>query len=217
MITLALDASTYQGTVAVLHGHRLLASRRATMRGRETEALMPAVMAAMADAGIEPQDLAQVVCGAGPGSFTSLRIAAGIAKGLAHGRSIPLLAVSSLTLLAAASVHQPATCMAVLDALRGEWYASVLQRDALGQWIELHPAATVPDADVEGRAAALGCDIVGGRWQPAAPDAAAVATLMEHDPSQHLVPVDLGSWEPRYGRLAEAQVKWEAAHGRALG
>jgi tRNA threonylcarbamoyladenosine biosynthesis protein TsaB len=29
-------------------------------------------------------------------------------------------------------------------------------------------------------------------------------------------PVDLASWEPVYGRLAEAQVKWEAAHGRAL-
>jgi hypothetical protein len=28
--------------------------------------------------------------------------------------------------------------------------------------------------------------------------------------------VDLATWEPNYGRLAEAQVKWEAAHGRAL-
>jgi tRNA threonylcarbamoyladenosine biosynthesis protein TsaB len=27
---------------------------------------------------------------------------------------------------------------------------------------------------------------------------------------------DLATWEPAYGRLAEAQVKWEAAHGRAL-
>jgi hypothetical protein len=29
-------------------------------------------------------------------------------------------------------------------------------------------------------------------------------------------PVDLASWEPDYGRLAEAQVRWEAAHGRPL-
>ena len=29
-------------------------------------------------------------------------------------------------------------------------------------------------------------------------------------------PVDLASWEPNYGRLAEAQVRWEAAHGRPL-
>jgi tRNA threonylcarbamoyladenosine biosynthesis protein TsaB len=29
-------------------------------------------------------------------------------------------------------------------------------------------------------------------------------------------PVDLASWEPDYGRLAEAQVRWEAAHGRSL-
>jgi tRNA threonylcarbamoyladenosine biosynthesis protein TsaB len=30
-------------------------------------------------------------------------------------------------------------------------------------------------------------------------------------------PVDRARWEPAYGRLAEAQVKWEAAHGRPLG
>jgi tRNA threonylcarbamoyladenosine biosynthesis protein TsaB len=29
-------------------------------------------------------------------------------------------------------------------------------------------------------------------------------------------PVDLASWEPDYGRLAEAQVRWERAHGRPL-
>jgi tRNA threonylcarbamoyladenosine biosynthesis protein TsaB len=29
-------------------------------------------------------------------------------------------------------------------------------------------------------------------------------------------PVDLATWEPAYGRLAEAQVKWEREHGRAL-
>ena len=29
-------------------------------------------------------------------------------------------------------------------------------------------------------------------------------------------PVSLESWEPNYGRLAEAQVKWELANGRVL-
>ena len=31
-----------------------------------------------------------------------------------------------------------------------------------------------------------------------------------------LPPVSLAAWEPDYGRLAEAQVKWERAHGRPL-
>ena len=34
--------------------------------------------------------------------------------------------------------------------------------------------------------------------------------------AQALGPVDLAGWEPLYGRLAEAQVKWEASHGRPL-
>jgi tRNA threonylcarbamoyladenosine biosynthesis protein TsaB len=37
-----------------------------------------------------------------------------------------------------------------------------------------------------------------------------MATLLDRGP------VDIDTWEPQYGRLAEAQVKWEAAHGRPL-
>jgi tRNA threonylcarbamoyladenosine biosynthesis protein TsaB len=44
----------------------------------------------------------------------------------------------------------------------------------------------------------------------ARPHARAVALMAEP------AAVDLATWEPAYGRLAEAQVKWEAAHGRAL-
>ena len=46
------------------------------------------------------------------------------------------------------------------------------------------------------------------------PDASAVASLLSRVIAAGAVPLD--SWEPRYGRLAEAQVKWEAAHGRPL-
>ena len=95
-LTLALDASTYAGSVAVLRGARVVAERTVAMRGEHEERLMPAVVAALGEAGAVPRAVARVVCGAGPGSFTSLRIAASIAKGVAEGSGATLLAVPSL-------------------------------------------------------------------------------------------------------------------------
>src|SRR4051812_50046839 len=77
------------------------------MRGRESEALMPAVADCLSRAAVKASELSRVVCGSGPGSFTSLRIAASIAKGVAAGACCPLFAVSSLALLAGWGGEQP--------------------------------------------------------------------------------------------------------------
>ena len=91
MITLVLEASTYAGSAAVIDGARILAERAVAMRGREHEALMPSVAEVLADAGVGPRAIERVVCGAGPGSFTSLRIAGAIAKGISLAAVCPLV------------------------------------------------------------------------------------------------------------------------------
>src|SRR5579871_1070450 len=101
VITLALDASTYTGTVAVLRGTELIAEGEAAMRGEREERLMPEVLETLQRAGCKVRDVQRVVCGAGPGSFTSLRIAGAIAKGIAMGNGAELFAVSSLALIPA--------------------------------------------------------------------------------------------------------------------
>src|SRR5687767_15520601 len=103
------------------------------MRGRDAELLMPAVDQALRDAGTALSAVQRVVCGAGPGSFTSLRIAASIAKGIAVGRSIPLYAISSLALIVAGNVKDgprgARRYMATMDALRGETYVANFEHD----------------------------------------------------------------------------------------
>ena len=90
---LALDASTYRGSVAVIRGTRVVADAATAMRGTSEsergERLMPAVAAVLDRAHVRVADLGAVVCGSGPGSFTSLRIAAAIAKGIADGADVP--------------------------------------------------------------------------------------------------------------------------------
>lgn len=217
MITLALDASTYRGTVAVLDDSRILAEGEAAMRNRDAELLMPCVVDTLAKSGNELQAVRRVVCGAGPGSFTSLRIAASIAKGISAGLAIPLYGVSSLALIVAGNLeaaHGDTSFLAVLDAMRGESYIASIAV-AGGAVRRIGDVRIVPTPDVPRVAARAGAQAVGpdcpGHWQP---HVRGIARLQETMASAG--PVDLASWEPVYGRLAEAQVKWEAIHGRAL-
>lgn len=216
MIGLVLDASTYVGTVAVLRDGAVVASAEAAMRGEREERLMPAVAATLAAAGVSPASVERIVCGSGPGSFTSLRIAASIAKGMAYAHDASLCAVSSLTLMVAALEPLPAEghYLAVLDALRGEAYVQLVAVGAAGVSAVGEPRI-VALGDVDAVAGEAGATTVGaGRSIEAAPHARGAARLLP--PLDGLPPVDLATWEPAYGRLAEAQVRWEAAHGRPL-
>ena len=218
-LSLAIDASTYRGSVAVLRGTRVLAEREVAMKGADTERLMPAVADALAEAGVDVRALARVVCGEGPGSFTSLRIAGAIAKGIASARSIPLHAVSSLFLIAAAADPplDEGAWLCVADAMRGECYATDVFVAPYGVLVHETSARLVRPADFDAERAhekrIVGPNVAGvdrESW----PHARGVALDLERIASER--PVDLDAWEPSYGRLAEAQVKWEAAHGRPL-
>jgi len=218
MITLALDASTYVGDVAVLRGVEVLASASVAMKGAEHERLMPAVADVLRSARIDVDAIERVVCGAGPGSFTSLRIAGAICKGIACGVGIPLFAVHSMALIVAGAQPSVGRYLSVVDALRGEAYVGLYEVDAEQRLHELEPARIVSLTDVEALATEVGAQTIGPSRDLCAivanPRARAVGVL------ENLIaangPVDLASWEPAYGRLAEAQVKWEAAHGRPL-
>ena len=218
MITLGLDASTYVGDVAVLRDADLLASESVAMKGAEHERLMPAVVDVLRSAGIDVDAIDRVVCGAGPGSFTSLRIAGAICKGIACGVGVPLFAVQSMALIVAGAEPPVGRYLSVVDALRGEAYVGLYEVGADRGVHELEPARIVPVVEVESLAADLGAQTIGPSRDlcsiVANPRAQAIASL--EDVLTASGPVDLASWEPSYGRLAEAQVKWEAAHGRPL-
>jgi tRNA threonylcarbamoyladenosine biosynthesis protein TsaB len=64
-----------------------------------------------------------VIVGAGPGSFTGVRVAAATARGLAHGLGVPLYAYSSLAAVAMETGLDGNVC-ALFDARRGEVYAA---------------------------------------------------------------------------------------------
>ena len=218
MITLVLEAATYAGSVALLRDGTLCGERSVAMRGREHEALLPAVAELLEEQGVLPTSIGRVVCGAGPGSFTSLRIAGAIAKGIALAAACPLVPVSSLALLVAAPEFlAPGRYLSAIDALRGEHYVALFDVSADGTLTASGPEGRVLSTALEAYAAAADAIIVGprlgdrGEHHPHARGAARISALIDATPS-----ADLARWEPAYGRLAEAQVKWEAMHGRTL-
>ena len=213
-LTLAIDASTYRGTVAVLDGDTLLATVEVAMRGEREERLMPAVASALGAAGAAVSDLGRVVAGGGPGSFTSLRIGGAIAKGICSARGIPLFAMPSLALLVAGAnkVLGDGMYVAILDAMRGDVHAASLDVRH-GRVVSIGDLQLVSRSGLPALAARDAARVIGlGEEVDAMPHARGLALLDAPLVSE----VSLATWEPMYGRLAEAQVKWEAEHGRSL-
>ena len=216
MITLVIESSTYVGSAALLDGDQLIAQRTVAMRGREHEALMPAV-AELLDPGQPVRvPLDRIVCGAGPGSFTSLSIGGSIAKGLAMSLRVPLMPVSSMALLAASAPLGPGRYLCAIDAMRGEHYVQTFEVGA-SDVRSVDTLRLVPSAELDALAEAERLVVIG-------PDRPGSASITPHAASaarltkliDATAPADLASWEPGYGRLAEAQVKWEAEQGRPL-
>ncbi len=89
--------------------------------------------ALLAETGLSLAQLDGVAFGAGPGSFTGLRIACGVAQGLALGADVPVVPVG--TLLALAHSSKAPRVLACLDARMGEIYHAAYEQRADG-WYE---------------------------------------------------------------------------------
>jgi tRNA threonylcarbamoyladenosine biosynthesis protein TsaB len=190
MWILALETSTDLGSCALWHDGQVV--ERICPAGRpHSETLLPLVRELLAEAGIGITRLGGIAFGVGPGAFTGLRVACGAAQGLAVAADLPLLPVTSLETLAAASGAE--RVLALLDARMGEVYAGRYQRVGDDEWQLDGEIRVAAPADVELPAAAgwLACgnapaaypalaarlEAAGLAVQPALPMAATVARL----------------------------------------
>jgi len=207
MIALVLDASGLIGTVALLRDNIVKATAEVEMRGADHERLLPAVQRALHNGGVELPDVTDVICGEGPGSFTSLRVAAALAKGIAIGRGLPLRVISSLALIAGAVDGPDGTYLAVSDAQRGEHFAEPY--DIRGQVIRrLSPFRVQNELRSSDWAKELNATLIGPGHDGSTARAAAAARFAALP--EGLRRVDISSWEPTYGRVAAPQARADA-------
>ncbi len=144
MLLAAFETSTEWCSVA-LWRDGALASVEARASNSHGEVALPMLQRLLDAQGLRARDIEAVAFGAGPGSFTGLRIACGLAQGLAFGNDVPVLGVSTLEALAEdAGADKVFAC---LDARMREVYCAALERDA-DRWREVIATSCVPPADV---------------------------------------------------------------------
>lgn len=119
MNLLAIETSTELGSIALWRDGELL-RRTCPIGVSHSETLLPLIRATLREAGMCFADLNAVAFAAGPGSFTGLRVACGVAQGLAFAHQLPVMPVGTLDAMALSSAGQ--RVIVALDARMGEVY-----------------------------------------------------------------------------------------------
>ncbi|MGB8436807.1 MAG: tRNA (adenosine(37)-N6)-threonylcarbamoyltransferase complex dimerization subunit type 1 TsaB [Burkholderiales bacterium] len=147
MNVLVIETSSEQLSLALAHAGSVHVFEQ-IVGNRHAELVLPEIERLLATAGAAIGTLDAVVFGAGPGAFTGLRIACGVAQGLALPRNLPVLGVGTLEALAeGAFAEDPGAnrVIACIDARMGEIYHAAYRRDARG-WEPLNaPELVLPE------------------------------------------------------------------------
>ncbi len=143
MNLLAFDTSTEYLSLAIMRDHTMF--NYDVLAGQtHSQIILPQIQHLLTYAELQLQDLTGLAFGAGPGSFTGVRIAAGVAQGLGLGANLPVVGVCTLMALAEAS--GASKVIACLDARMGEVYHAVYVKDAAGWQAVMAPGLYKPDA-----------------------------------------------------------------------
>jgi tRNA threonylcarbamoyladenosine biosynthesis protein TsaB len=118
-----------------------------------SQLILPQIQVLLDKAQLNLSDLDGIAFGAGPGSFTGVRIACGVAQGLAFGANLPVVGINVLMALAEASGAE--RVIAASDARMGEMYHAVYIRED-GDWCEVQAAGVYKPQEVP--------TVEGGDW-----------------------------------------------------
>jgi tRNA threonylcarbamoyladenosine biosynthesis protein TsaB len=166
MIVLGLDTATFTASAALVDAEgAVLAEGTLDTSGRGDD-LLVLLDELCRTANLSPRQLGAVAVGAGPGSFTGLRIGMATAKGIAFAAKSPLWLVSSLAAMAAelaaaereraAATSAGALWVPVLDARRGEVFAGFYRSGQNGELIEAAAEAVLAPEELVRRLATTG-------------------------------------------------------------
>ena len=148
-LILAIETSSEVASCALLSGATVL-SRESTGVRTHSQSILPMVQELLTDAGVTLAQCDAIAFGAGPGSFTGIRIGCGVAQGLALGAELPVVAVPTLAAIAQEVFRTRGwdRVLACLDARMHEVYTAAYARGD-GAWREVAPPSVLPPAAVQ--------------------------------------------------------------------
>ncbi len=232
MILLSIDTATDRLSVALGRPGLPMLERHLHGARRHAAALLPMVAALLEEGSTSLDSVGVIAIADGPGSFTGLRVGAAAVKALARTNpGVTVWTASTLMVRAAgASAPRGSRVLVVTSALRGDLFAACYRFDP-GGTVETILAPRLGSLDalrgltpdlLVAEAPDLLLDQLGSifpvpmlRGPAGLPRGSALLGLVGASGGAERIE-SLDNWEPVYGRRAEAQVKWEAAHGRSL-
>ena len=210
MLILVLDASTPVIAVALAKGGEVRTEISISARGA-SEALLPAVDAALSLAGEDLASVERLLVGVGPGTFTGIRIVVATARALSLGTGAALSRNSTLAALAAPALSCHEDVLAVLDARRGQVFVQRFSKVGPTTGISCVRPGDLPAKDaplVVGDGAVRHRDALSALG-PIPPDDSPLhrVTATGHVLSADLTPVSAEELVPTYIRQPDAEIR----------
>jgi len=143
---LSIETSCAQGSIALLHHAEFLKHALPVGGNTHSGSLLPAIKKLLAEASLTISALDVIAFGRGPGAFTGVRLACGVAQGLALGADIPVAAISSLEALALPYVTQASHLYCAMDARMSEIYVAMFEQKSGGLQVLGGASCVSPDA-----------------------------------------------------------------------
>lgn len=137
MNIIAFDTSTEYCSLALWQDGEIC-YKEILAEQRHSELLLPMLQEILTENNIELKQINGYAFGAGPGSFTGIRIACGIAQGLAYATDCPVTGISTLEALAQRIINDKV--VVALDARMGEIYHAAYEKQGNGTWITVNEA-----------------------------------------------------------------------------
>ncbi|MEN8260373.1 MAG: tRNA (adenosine(37)-N6)-threonylcarbamoyltransferase complex dimerization subunit type 1 TsaB [Pseudomonadota bacterium] len=133
MIVLAVETATEACSAALYADGRILERYQVAPR-EHSMLILPMVQSLLDESGAALNNIDALAFGCGPGSFTGLRIAAGVVQGIAFAADLPVVPVSTLAAMAqdVFEAFEEKYAFAAIDARMGEVYWGVYQRNSRG-------------------------------------------------------------------------------------
>lgn len=178
-IILAFETSTSTGTVALLseRGAEITVTQRKIegTTGHSSE-MLPLAYSILTELNLTQKDVTAVAFGQGPGAFTGVRVACGVAQGIALALDIPVIQIGALPAVAsqAAALHPSALLYVALDARMDEVYFGVYAGNTPAELVAVQPPVLLAATEVR--------LFIAQRqffWQQRLPDRAAVTLVGE--------------------------------------
>lgn len=170
MRILALDTATERCSVALLLDERIIERAIQTARGH-ADVILTMVDEVLAEGGVRLKELDGLAYGRGPGAFTGVRIAIGVAQGLAFGAQLPTVGISDLAAVAQQVAAPGDHVLVCMDARMNEVYWGTFHRPPTQSVVvatsaeRVDPPRAVPVAD---------CSLLAGTGFGAYPELASV-------------------------------------------